>query len=138
MALGLEALDHTALSRRGQHLSIQLSRVSRKSPINLIVDSTGLSIVGEGEWAAAKCRGRGRRGWKKLHLGNDRSGVIVAEILPDGDTDDAKTALALIDNLEGDIETLTADAAYDTLAIYAAAAAREFEVVVPPSKSAKR
>jgi hypothetical protein len=138
LALELEAPDHTTLSRRGQNLNIQLARVSRKSPINLIVDSTGLSIVGEGEWAAAKYGGRGRRGWKKLHLGVDRSGVIVAEVLTDGDVNDAKTALALIDNVEGDIETLTADAAYDTLAIYDASTARGIEVVVPPSKSATR
>jgi hypothetical protein len=91
MALELEAPDHTTLSRRGQNLNIQLARVSRKSPINLIVDSTGLSIVGEGEWATAKYGGRGRRGWKKLHLGVDRSGVIVAEVLTDGDVNDAKT-----------------------------------------------
>jgi IS5 family transposase len=117
MALGLEAPDHTTLSRRSQRLSVQLARMSTKEPIHLIVDSTGLSIVGEGEWAAAKYGGRGRRGWKKLHLGVDRSGVIVAEALTDGDVNDAKTALVLIDNVPGDIESLTADAAYDTLAI---------------------
>ena len=138
MALDLEAPDHTTLSRRGQHLNIQLARVSTKNPINLIVDSTGLSIVGEGEWATAKYGGRGRRGWKKRHLGVDRSGVIVAEVLTDGDVNDAKTALALIDNVEGDIETLTADAAYDTLAIYDVSTARGIEVIVPPSKSATR
>ena len=72
-----------------------------------------------------------RRGWKKLHLGVDRSGVIVAGTLTDGNTDDAKTALDLIDEIEGDISSVTADAAYDTLAIYHAAAARRIEVVVP-------
>ncbi len=138
MTLDLEAPDHTTLSRRSQHLNIQLARVSTKEPIHLIIDSTGLSIVGEGEWAAAKYGGRGRRGWKKLHLGVDRSGAIVAQILTDGDVNDAKTALALIDNVEGDIETLTADAAYDTLAIYDVSAARGVEVIVPPSKSATR
>ena len=59
MPLDLEAPDHTTLSRRSQHLSIQLARVSTKNPINLIVDSAGLSLVGEGEWAAAKYGGRG-------------------------------------------------------------------------------
>jgi len=138
MNVALEAPDHTTLSRRSQHLNTQLARVPTKEPIHLIIDSTGLSIVGEGEWAAAKYGGRGRRGWKKLHLGVDRTGMIVAEILTDGDVNDAKTALALIDNVEGDIETLTADAAYDTIAIYDTAAARRIEVVIPPSKSATR
>ena len=37
-----------------------------------MLDSTGLSLVGAGEWAAAKHGGRGRRGWRKLHLGVGR------------------------------------------------------------------
>lgn len=103
MALDLQAPDHTTLSRRSQHLNIQLGRVSTTKSIHLIIDSTGLSIVGEGEWAAARYGGRGRRGWKKLHLGVDRTGVIVAETLTDGDVNDAKTALDLIDRVEGGV-----------------------------------
>jgi len=44
--------------------------------VHLIIESTGVSIVGEGEWAAAKQGGRPPRGWKKLHLGVDAAGVI--------------------------------------------------------------
>jgi hypothetical protein len=138
MDVDLEAPDHTTLSRRSQHLNIQLANISTNQPFHLIVDSTGLSIVGEGEWAAVKYGGRGKRGWKKLHLGVDRSGVIVAESLSDGNADDAKTALNLIDDVAGDIASFTADAAYDTLAIYEAVAARGAGVVVPPIKAATR
>jgi IS5 family transposase len=134
----LEAPDHTTLSRRSQRLDVALHLTSTKKPIHLIVDSTGLSIAGEGEWAAARHGGRGKRAWKKLHLGVDRSGVIVAEALTDGGVNDAKTALALIDNVAGAIESLTADSAYDTLAIYGASAELGAEVIVPPSKSATR
>ena len=74
MDVDLESPDHTTLSRRSQSLNVDLHRVGGNKPIHLIVDSTGLSIVGEGEWAAAKYGGRGRRGWKKLHLGVDRTG----------------------------------------------------------------
>ncbi len=81
MDLDLSAPDHTTLSRRGQHLDVRLHRVPRNKSIHLIVDSTGLSIVGEGEWAAAKHGGKGKRGWKKLYLGVDGSGVIVAQAL---------------------------------------------------------
>ena len=138
MALNLEAPDHTTISRRSQQVDVGLRLAAAKGRLHLIVDSTGLSITGEGEWAAVKHGGRGKRAWKKLHLGVDRSGAIVAEVLTDGDVNDAKTALALLDNVEGDIETLTADAAYDTLAIYDVSAARGVEVIVPPSKRATR
>jgi hypothetical protein len=111
MGVDLEAPDHTFLSRRSQHLDVDLQLIPASKPIHLIVESTGLSIVGEGEWAAAKYGGRGRRAWKKLHLGVDRSGGIVAGVLTDGNGDDAKTALHLIDEVVGGIASFTADAA---------------------------
>ena len=100
------------------------------------MDSTGLSIVGEGEWAAAKYGGRGKRGWKKLHLGVDRSGHIIAHALTDAIVDDALTGIALIEGITGAVASLTADAAYDTIAFYTVAAARGAKIVVPPAKTA--
>ena len=110
MALELEAPDHTTVSRRSQQLDIDLRLAATKGPMHLIIDSTGLSIIGEGEWAAAKHGGHGKRAWKKLHLGVDRSGVIVAEVLTDGNADDARTALGLIDEVDGDMASFTAEA----------------------------
>ncbi len=53
MGLDLRSPDHTTLSRRGQHLAWTLRRVPTRAGLHLIIDSTGLSIVGQGEWAAA-------------------------------------------------------------------------------------
>ena len=136
MGIDLSAPDHTTLSRRGQRLKVQLHRIPANEPVHLIVDSTGLSIVGEGEWAAAKHGGKGKRGWKKLHLGVDGSGAIIAQVLTDGNADDAKAGLALIQAVDGDIASVTADAAYDTIAIYEAAHDRGAKVVVPPTRTA--
>jgi hypothetical protein len=54
MRIDVSAPDHTTLSRRGQHLDLTLDRVPTGTGVHLIVDSTGLSILGDGEWAAAK------------------------------------------------------------------------------------
>ena len=75
MALDLEAPDHTTVSRRSQQVDVGLRLATTKGRLHPIVDSTGLSIIGEGEWAAVKHGGRGKRTWKKLHLGVDRSGA---------------------------------------------------------------
>ena len=107
MDVDLEAPDHTTLSRRSRHLDVELDRVPAKGPLHLIIDSTGLSIVGEGEWVAAKHGGRGQRGWKKLHLGVDRSGVIVAHTLTEATVDDATTGIGLIEALDADIARVT-------------------------------
>ena len=137
MCTDLEAPDHTTLSRRSQRLDVKLQGLPVKGPLHLIVDSTGLSIVGEGDWAAVKHGGRGKRGWKKLHLGVDRSGVIVAQALTEATVDDATTGIHLIDVVAGDLASVTADTAYDTVAIYDAAEARSATVVVPPTKTAR-
>ena len=61
-------LQHTQ-DRHSQHLQRRLRLVPPGEGPPLVLDSTGLSIVGTGEWAAAKHGGRGRRSWRKLHLG---------------------------------------------------------------------
>jgi IS5 family transposase len=137
MDVDLEVPDHTTLSRRSRHLDVELCRVPATKPIHLILDSTGLAIGGEGEWAATKYSGRGQRGWKKLHLGVDRSGVIVAHRLTEATVDDATTGIGLIEALDADIARVTADGAYDTTAFYETAAARGATVVVPPNKTAR-
>ncbi len=137
MGLDLRSPDHTTLSRRGQHLDLPLRHVPRRAGLHLIIDSTGLSIVGQGEWAAAKHGGRGTRGWKTLHLGVDHTGMIVAHALREATVDDATTGVALIEAVNDDITRVTADAAYDTVAFYEAAGARGATLVVPPAKTAR-
>ena len=137
MGLDLPSPDHTTLSRRGQHLDVTLRHPPWEKRLHLIIDSTGLSMFGEGEWAAAKHGGHGKRGWRKLHLGVDRSGVIVAQALTDATTDDALTGITLMGAADGNVASVTADPAYDTIAFYDAATEHGAKVVVPPVKTAR-
>ena len=137
MRLDLSAPDYTTLSRRSQHLRRRLRPVPPPGEgLHLVLDRTGLSIVGAGEWAAAKHGGCGRRGWRKLHLGVDQSGVIRVHTLTEATGDDATTALDLLTAVEGPLVRVTADAAYDTVAVYETAGARGATVVIPPAKTA--
>ena len=125
MRLDLSVPDYTTLSRRSQHLRRRLrSPVPPDAGLHLVLDSTGLSLVGAGEWAAAKHGGRGRRGWRKLHLGVDQSGAILVHTLTEATGDDATTALDLLTAVEGPLVRITADAASDTVAVYETATAR--------------
>ena len=136
MDLELDAPDHTTLSRRAKNLRVGLRLAQSKKGVHLIVDSTGLSIVGVGEWASAKHGNRGKRGWRKLHLGVDRSGQIIAQVLTDSSVDDPSTGLKIINGISGKLFSVTGDAAYDTVAIYQAASSRGAKVVVPPTRNA--
>ena len=137
MGVDRAAPDHTTLSRRRQSLAVACRRIPSSGPIHRIVDSTGLSIVGEGEWAAVHHGGRGHRGWKTLHRAVDRGGVIVAHALTEPTVDDATMGIDLIATVADAIARVTADAAYETVACYAAAEMRDATGVVPPSKTAR-
>ena len=84
----------------------------------------------------SQARGNVRRGWKKLHLGVDASGTILAQGVTESSGDDAQAGLDLMDVIDSDIAQVTADAAYDTVAIYESAAQRGAKVVVPPARTA--
>ncbi len=141
--LGLELTipDHTTLSRRGRAFAGRQSRVVRHDgPMHLVLDSTGLQLFGQGEWDAQK-HGRTRRQWRKLHIAVDAdTSEIAAHALTQGNADDAAQAPGLLGQAEGSVATVTADGAYDSDAVYQAAATRQHglspDVVVPPRASA--
>ena len=60
----------------------------------------------------------------------------MSQVLTGGNADDAKTGVTLMQAVEHDIASVTADAAYDTIAIYEAANERGAKVVVPPTRTA--
>jgi transposase len=134
--LDLEVPDHTTLSRRARHLNVKLKRTPIVGPVVLAIDSSGLRIVGQGQWAASKHGKRGRSAWRKIHIGVDQSGFIVAQELTDSGRDDGKIGVELIGRVPHEVDTVIGDRAYDSRAIYDAARKRNAKVVVPPTKNA--
>ena len=79
MSRDLKVPDHTTLSRRNQIVVVVPLTRAHDGPIDLIVDSTGLKILGRGEWNAHKHKtSKKRRDWRKLHIGVDAEGFMVA------------------------------------------------------------
>jgi len=140
MGLDLKAPDHTTLSRRNRTVERPpLTRV-HDAPIHLIVDSTGLKMLGSGEWSAHKYKAsKKRRDWRKLHIGVDEEGFIVAAELTTGREDDASTVPDLLAQIKVPIRRFTADGAYDHRSIYervGAAGTEDIVIVIPPRRSA--
>ena len=142
MNLDLEAPDHTTLSRRSATVVVPPPVPVQAGPIHLIIDSTGLKMVGDGEWHILKHKpGNKRRTWRKLHLGVDADGFIVASALTESGVDDASVGAAIIRGHRTGIERFTADGAYDTRAVYealAAAGGERITVVIPPRREATK
>ena len=138
MLAGIEAPtpDHTTLSRRTRGLDVQLRQPPSREPIHLVVDATGLGILGQGQWAAAKWGERGRRGWRKLHVAADKNGNLLAVQLTDASVADARAFPGLLDQVPNPVKRITADGGYDRREVYAAARKRGAKTVIPPRRDA--
>ena len=137
LGLRLEVPDHTTLSRRSRGLARRLPRWPSTRAMHLIVDASGLKFFGQGEWAAARHGYRASRvGWRKLHLGVDDRGYIIAAELTEKAATDASIFLGLLDQIDGKIRRVTADGGYDRREVYVAAINRGAHVVIPPKRGA--
>ena len=63
--------DYTTLCRRQKTLAVQIPYRRADGPLNLLVDSTGIKFLGDGEWQARKHGVQGRRQWR-LRPGSTR------------------------------------------------------------------
>ncbi|QCO57754.1 IS5 family transposase (plasmid) [Pseudorhodobacter turbinis] len=103
--------DFSTLCRRQETLAVQIPYRRADGPLNLLVDSTEIKFLGDGEWQARKHGVQGRRQWRKEHLAMDpdTSDIRPVEFTPSRDGD----RLGQIPAGE-QIGTVTADGAYDT------------------------
>ena len=65
------APDYTTLCRRQKHIDIVISYQKSSDGLHLLMDSTGMKFLGEGEWKRKKHGAEYRRQWRKLHIGID-------------------------------------------------------------------
>ena len=70
MGLKLAIPDYSSLCKRQRSLSIKSpkKRLSQGEKLNILVDSTGLKIFGEGEWKVRQHGTIKKRLWRKLHI----------------------------------------------------------------------
>ena len=142
--LGVEIAvpDFSTLSRRGNGLTLRPKpKPKSDKPVQLVMDSTGLKIFGEGEWLEQKHKTkRKRRSWRKLHLGLDLvSGEIVCSDLTKDDVGDPTALPDLLDQVDGPVDLFLADGAYDgepTSKLLAARFGSAIEVTIPPPRNA--
>ena len=142
--LGVEIAvpDFSTLSRRGKGLTLsETQKPAMRVPIQLVADSTGLKIFGEGDWLEEKHKNRAKRKrWRKLHLGLDLvSGEIVCSDLTTDDIGDSTALPDLLDQVDGPVDLFFADGAYDgnsTRNLLVERFGTMIEIAIPPPKNA--
>lgn len=138
MRINLPVSDHTTLSKRGKDLRVNLPRKTNQK-LNIVMDSTGLKIYGEGEWKVRQHGVSKRRTWRKLHIGaNPEDGEIQAVILTENSVSDDAAVAVLLKQIEQEIDEFAADGAYDKRKVYDGLNAHSphVKILIPPRKNA--
>jgi len=135
---GLTAPDFTSAAKRAAKLRIALPVLPRQGNIDVVLDSTGLKVFGEGEWKVRQHGPSKRRTWRKLHLAIDpKTQEILAETLTTNAGHDADQAAELLDAVPAAIDTVTADGAYDQWKVYTTIDQRKARPRIAPRHDAK-
>ena len=98
-------------------LALRQSTALAELVLHLLVDTTGIKFLGEGEWKCKKHGPERRRQWRKLHIGIDAQTLQVRAIcVTSNNVSDAAVMPDVLQPLPDDevLESLTGDGAYDT------------------------
>ena len=131
--------DFSTLCRRQLDLNVQVPYTRSQAGLHLLVDSTGIKFLGEGEWKCKKHGPERRRQWRKLHIGIDAQTLQVRAIcVTSNNVSDAAVIPDLLQQLPEDevLESLTGDGAYDTQPVHEEVIKRGGIPIIPPRKNA--
>ena len=139
LKIALPVPDHSTLSKRGKKLKVNLPKKTNQR-LNIVMDSTGLKIYGEGEWKVRQHGVSKRRTWRKLHIGaNPEDGEIQAALLTENSVSDDEAVAALLAQIEHEIVKFAADGAYDKRKVYDGVNEHSphADILIPPRKNAR-
>lgn len=131
--------DFTLLAKRSGKLKVGSSanQPAPAGPIDVVIDSTGLKVYGEGEWKTRQHGVGKRRTWRKLHLAVDpQTHEIVAQTLTDNATHDADQVEPLLDQVAPKVQLMYGDGVYDQWKVYEGLEGRGIDVIIPPRQNA--
>lgn len=132
--------DFSTLSRRQKSLQVSIPCRPTTTGLHLLIDSTGIKMLGEGEWKTKKHGAEYRRQWRKVHLGIDAQTLEIRAIEVTGNSvGDAPMLPDLLDQIpeEEPIASVCGDGAYDTKDCHEAIAKRQADAIIPTRKNAK-
>ncbi len=89
---------YSTLCRRQKEIEIKIPYQRSGGGLHLLVDSTGVKILGEGEWKRKKHGADYRRQWRKIHVGIDAQTLEIRAVeLTGNQVGDAKVLPNLLE-----------------------------------------
>jgi hypothetical protein len=132
--------DFSTMSRRQKTLTVSIPYRPSSEGLHLLVDSTGIKMLGEGEWKRKKHGADYRRQWRKVHIGIDAQTLEIRAIeVTSSSVGDAPMLPELLVQIPPDepIATVSGDGAYDTKGCHAAIASRNAAAIIPTRKNGR-
>lgn len=129
--------SYTQICRRSKSLGQKLEKLSTRNVTDLVIDSTGLKVYGEGEWKVRKHGYTKRRTWRKLHLAVcPDSNEILFEMLTDNSVADCDIYPEFLNAAPKSVKRSYGDGAYDTEGCYKANNEHGIIPIIPPQRNA--
>jgi hypothetical protein len=132
--------DYTTLCRRQKTLPVMLGGRPSSGGLHLLVDSTGIKMMGEGEWKTRKHGASYRRQWRKVHIGIDAETLDIRALeVTTNSIGDAPVLPDLLAQIPlGElISSVGGDGAYDTKKCHAAIATRGADAIIPVRRNGR-
>jgi hypothetical protein len=140
LGLDLVCPHYSVFSRRAKGLQIPLRKLLKPGEkLNVVFDSTGVKVFGEGEWKVRKHGYSKRRTWRKVHVGMcTDSGQIVVSAMTSNNVSDEEAMIHMMEALDGvPLGDVLGDGAYDTIDCRESIYDRGGRQIIPPDKNAK-
>ncbi len=130
--------DYTLLCKRAKTLDVSIKLRNRRGPINILVDSTGLKVFGEGEWKVRTHGKSKRRTWRKVHIAlNEKTGEGCATQMTLNNIRNANAVSSILSQIGGKIKKFYSDETYGKRKIYQPLKDRWIIPIILPQKMQK-
>ena len=140
ICLDWQVPHYNTLSRRQKDLVVMIPYRPHGEPLHLVIASTGLKVLSEGEWKVRRHGADKRRVWRKVHLVVDADSHEVRAVeMTNHHHGDSGTLPGLLAEMpeEKRIPVISSDGAYDTRTAYAASASRKAALLVLPRRNGR-
>ena len=137
IGLTLPVPCYTRICRRAAELGQQIEKLGTRKPSDVVFDSSGLKVYGEGEWKVRQHGKSKRRTWRKIHLALcPDSHEIVLSYLGENNEADCEVVPKMRNHLPKSIMRGYGDGAYDKEPCYKGFDRAGIKPIIPPQRGA--
>lgn len=139
LQLEIKSPHYSLFCKRAKEAAESLHKLSNKLPTDLVIDSSGLKVTGEGEWKVKIHGSEKHRGWIKLHIAIDpKTQELIAVEFTNDKIADSAVLPKLVDKSPKSVRKVLADGAYDKASCRQYLLKRKIEGCIPPRRHGRQ